>query len=437
MSMTTYNQPPLVMTEDRITDRLGSQGLDELPDPQPADATQLTGTTPLIERLWRIALADIESNIQRTEHGEYFGAGAHFGVKIYTRDISYSGLLGLNQLFPQIMRQSLEVTRNVRRKLGFKVSRGHAVPAIEAPWEEQDMVEADFMASFHSNSYSRRTDDVVWLWAADDLIGRQPDSGEADWRWIYETGCTFFDEFYRYFHDPSDGLYRGQASFIDVMWPLRPRPVSGYPPEFTIEDCLLLKTASTNALYVKGMGVLAEMAAKLGLEADAASWRDRQSALKQAVQTHLVSPEGRIVYYLDRHGQQADRHEALGTALCILHDVVDAEIARTSIEAYPQTDIGIPIFDPFFPTDQMYHNNASWPFVDAFFLAAAEKAIGDSRAAYNLALLARTVSDDGFHELVDMRSGEIAGSGHQLWTAAAYIDACRRAGLLNGGPSHG
>ena len=74
-------------------------------------------------------------------------------------------------------------------------------------------------------------------------------------------------------------------------------------------------------------------------------------------------------------------------------------------------------------------NNSSWPFVDTFFLKAMELADGQSHVALNAALLAHSCMGEGtFHEVIDYRTREAKGSARQLWTAAAFIDVCQRAG---------
>jgi hypothetical protein len=114
-----------------------------------------------------------------------------------------------------------------------------------------------------------------------------------------------------------------------------------------------------------------------------------------------------------------------------LGGVVEERDAIRALDGYSVTDGGVPLFYPFFDEKNCYHNNSSWPFVDTFFLKALEIADGVPRAAQNAALLARTCVDDGtFHEVSDYRTREVEGSGSQLWTAAAFVDTCRRAGLL-------
>ena len=42
-------------------------------------------------------------------------------------------------------------------------------------------------------------------------------------------------------------------------------------------------------------------------------------------------------------------------------------------------------------------------------------------------------ANGAFHEKIKMPSGLIDGSGHQLWSAAAYVNVCFRADLVEKG----
>ncbi len=437
-----YNKPPLIMGETKLKDTWSVIDLDNLPNPQPKLSLQLKNATPLTERLWNIALADIEYNIVKMPNArEYFGAGAEFGAKVYTRDISYSGILGINRLYPDIMRQSLEYTRKVRREVGFKTSKGHAVREIKVPWQEEKISTRDFFQKYNTNEYTRRTDDVVWLWCAYDLV--KDSKKKEDWKWIYDEGNYFFEHFYMPFYDEEDGLFLGQAAFIDIHFP--GHKTTGYPQDWTTSDCVLCKPTSTNALYVKGMQVMSEACRKLGKQQESKKWNSKAEALKKAIRKELRRPDGTFAYYKDRHGKFSERREVLGTAFVVLHKVVTGAEAEAALKDYPVTDTGIPLICPFFPTKRAYHNNTSWPFSDTFFIKAMEKADGKDRTAMNAALLARTcgkvfkknkytpleAEDVGtFHELVHFQDKKVIGSGHQLWTAAAFVDVCRRAGLV-------
>ena len=65
------------------------------------------------------------------------------------------------------------------------------------------------------------------------------------------------------------------------------------------------------------------------------------------------------------------------------------------------------------------------PLLATLQLAALEQSDGSDRTAQNAALLARTVRQDGFHGLLDDES-----PGHDLCTAAAFVNVCMRAGLV-------
>ena len=429
-----YEQPSLRLASDHVTDDLRTIHLRDLPSPDPSNTTRLWRATPLTERLWAIALANVESNIVETENGRYFGAGTKFGPRIYTRDISFAGVLGLNALYPELMKSSLEVTRRTRFKLGFRVSRGYSVPGIDAKWEELDMEEREYLQQFHSNSYTRRTDDVIWLWAAGDLFERHPRL--ADYAWLYAAGERCFREFYDPFFDPTDGLYRGQATFVDVHF--FTHKTGGYPHSFSVQDCVRLKALSLNCLYVRGLEVMSRAARELGRAEESAAWQQRADRLRRAISEHLRNEAGQLVYFKGPDGALQERRDALGLALAVLFEVVTGDDARRQLADYPVAAAGVPLFHPFFDHEaRIYHNHAAWPFVDTLFLAAYELALGVDRTAENAALLARTcVGTGSFHELVDLTTKEPKGSGAQLWSAAAFMDVCRRAGLLAAPAAH-
>lgn len=424
-----YTEPSLVLTDDRVEYSRGVITLDDLAPDTAACLLRVTDSTPMIERLWRVALSDCERNIVHTDDGDtYFGAGAAFGVMVFTRDISYSGVLGLNRVYPDIMRRSIEFTRKLRLKMGFTMDPGHDLSPLGIDCIiRHDLDHTSFRQEYHTNCYARRTDDVVWLWATSDLLAE--DGSDDDWRWVYETGNRCFAELYEPFYDKADGLYRGQASFIDIHFPHK--SATGYPQDWSVCDCLAIKTTSTNALYGKGLDVMASAAARLGLQDEAADWAARRDRLRAAMRETLRNEDGTFAMYLAPDGTLAPRQEALGTALAVLLDVVTGDDAAATIRDYPLSDRGVPLFEPFYDDiETVYHNGASWPFVETFFLMAREKALGINEKPRSAALLARTCVEDGtFHEVVQYSTGKPGWSGSQLWTAAGFIGLCYRAGL--------
>ncbi|MFM2126050.1 MAG: hypothetical protein RL328_2501, partial [Acidobacteriota bacterium] len=436
-----YEQGPLVMTGDGLRDANGAFSLAQLPQPTPRCQHGLQGdVTPLTERMWRIALDDVERNQVRHESGAtYFGAGTRYGDRVYTRDISIAGVLGANRLYPGEMLSSLKLTRQVRKGLGYRVSAPHKVDEIAAPWEVIAEVDKEVMAKYKTNSYTRATDDVVWLWAADDLFTLHPEL--ADWKWLVENGAHFFNVFYAPWFDPGDGLYRGQPLFHDIT-------SSAYPEGMGVADCVLLKALSTNCLYYRGLLAMANACGKAGrLAIEQQQWLNRAAALKTAVAKAFTKPGGTLAYYKDRHGKIMPNREILGTAFAAIFGIVEGQAARAAFADYPMTDKGIPLFSPFIPGNSGPHNMASWPFCDTFFLWGKGIADGRDHTDQNAALLGRSLGTrlkprkakegeawgagfGSFHEKITLPDGLIDGSGHQLWSAAAFLNVCLRAGLV-------
>lgn len=438
-----YAQEPLVMTADAVRDANGAYSLAKLPNPEPRCRVRLQGDiTPLTERLWRIALDDAEHNMVTSASGTvYFGAGSQYGLRIYERDIAVSGALGLNRFYPEVMLSSLQVAREIRRELGYKVSAPHVVPEIDAPWEIIAQIDKEIMAKYRTNSYTRRTDDVAWLWAVDDLFTLHP--GLADWKWVVENGELFFKAFYAPWFDQSDGLYRGQPLFHDIQ-------SSAYPKGMTIADCVLLKALSTNCLYYRGMQAMAKACEKSGRPANEKQrWLERAAALKASIRKEFTKPDGTLAYYKDRHGTLMLNRSGHATAFAVIFGIVEGDAAQATYADFPTPDNGIPLFFPFIANTggSEWHNHASWPFCDTFFLWGKSIADGKDYTDYNAALLARSVGTaikpkkapadqaaadafGSFHEYVTLPDGLVSGSGRQLWSAAAFLNVCTRAGLV-------
>ena len=430
-----YENDPLVLKANSLEDGLGQFVTTDLPSVSPKNTIALKPeATPLFKKMWAIALNDVELNLITNDYGTYFAAGRRYTDRVYTRDISYAGILGLNALYPKEMMTSIRVTRNVVSKMGYKVSKEEVVKEIDAPWEVITDDRKQIMAQFKSNSITRRTDDVVWVWAADDLFQSHPEV--ADWNWLYTNGKNNFELFYAPWYDKTDGLYRGQNTFQDLQ-------SGGYPEGYSQADCVLIKSTSTNCLYYKAMLSLANAAQKSNLTEESKSWTKKAESLKKAILKELLLPNGTFTYFKDRNGKVLPNQHNLGTAFAILFGIVKGESARKAIVNYPSNQYGTPLIHPFLGKGTGDHNAAAWPFCDTFFLQAKEIAAGKDYTAYNAALLARTMGTKfsekrdkewggfgSFHEKVPLPSGLISGSGSQLWTSAAFMNVCLRAKLV-------
>ena len=429
-----YKNTPLVLTENAMSDGLGAFKVEDLPIVNPNCSINLKkNATPLTQKMWKIALHDVELNLITNDYGTYFAAGRRYTDRVYTRDIAFAGILGLNAIYPKEMLNSLKVTREVVSKMGYKVSREEVIKEINAPWEIIAEDKKDVMAQYKSNSITRRTDDVVWIWAVDDLFKSHPEV--ADWGWFYNNGKKNFDELYAPWFDKTDGLYKAQNTFHDLQ-------SSAYPKGYSQADCVLLKSTSTNCLYYKALLSMANAAKKCNLHEESKVWNQKAEALKSAIIKELKLPDGTFTYYKDRYGKVMPNQHNLGAAFAIIFGIVEGKPAKKAIDNYPTTEFGTPLQYPFIENTGD-HNQASWPFCDTFFLMAKEIADCKDYTAYNAALLARTMGNKlsekrdkewggfgSFHEKVSLPSGLISGSGSQLWTSAAFMNICLRANLV-------
>ena len=431
-----YEKGPLVLKANSLEDGLGQFVATDLPNVNQKNKIELKlEATPLFKKMWAIALNDVELNLITNDYGTYFAAGRRYIDRVYTRDISYAGILGLNALYPKEMMTSLRVTRNVVSKMGYKVSKEEVIKEIEAPWDAITEDRKQIMAQFKSNSITRRTVDVVWIWAVDNLFTSHPEV--ADWNWFYTNGKSNFDTLYAPWYDKEDGLYKGQNTFQDLQ-------SDGYPESYSQSDCVLLKSTSTNCLYYKAMLSLANAAHKCHFPEESKVWTKKAELLKKAILKELLLPDGTFTYFKDRNGKVLPNQHNLGTAFAILFGIVEGKSAKKAIDNYPYNQYGTPLIHPFLDKGTGDHNAAAWPFCDTFFLQAKEIADGKDYTGYNAAILARTMGTKfsekrdkewggfgSFHEKVRLPSGLISGSGSQLWTSAAFMNVCLRAKLVD------
>jgi hypothetical protein len=173
---------------------------------------------------------------------------------------------------------------------------------------------------------------------------------------------------------------------------------------------------------------MAEMANHLGAPEEASEWVSRSKSLKQAIRREFVHPDGKIRFLKEVDGTWNGRQHALGTAFCVLGNVLDETASRQALSALTVRWYGVPLFAPFYEDNpHCYHNHSTWPFVDGFVHLAMLKAGLDRGTALARwkALCGRVCRDEkGFRELNDTLTGRITGSPHQLWSAAAYCGAC-------------
>jgi hypothetical protein len=271
-----------------------------------------------------------------------------------------------------------------------------------------------------------------------------------DWAWLYGMGNIFFDYFYNLFYDNEDGLYFGQASFIDVGWNGYPFAAEGLDKETERNKAVWIKNPSTNALYVRAMDVMSHAAEILERAEEATAWKQRAAALRKAIRDHLRHPDGTFAYFMHKDGKLEPRCDALGAAYCILADVVTGEAAKKALaeDILQCSDTGVTLIYPFIEENPgIYHNRAAWPFASTFYYLAKEKVTGESCLQSDATQLANAIvipkkvngncqgtpedyQTGSFMEYVAWEEKEARGTCAQCFTISAFMNLCLRNGWL-------
>ncbi len=351
---------------------------------------QYTSAYPLVDAQYNLAL---EEMLNAVEADNTFRTGKEW-AGVWTRDISYSIILSMAMLLPQVARNSLMRKVNSANRIIQDTGTGGAYPVS--------------------------SDRMVWAIAAWELY-----LVTGDGSWLQEAYLIIknsLEDDLRNVYNPVTGLFRGESSFLD--WREQTYPAWMQPADIYESESL-----GTNAVFYQASRILAQMAEILKEAPAAARYQQLAGKIKKAINQHLWLPEkeyyGQYVY-----GRNfkilSPKAEALGEALCVLFDIAEAGQQQAVVANTPVTPFGIPCIYPQIPHIPPYHNNAIWPFVQAYWsLAAAktgnEKALTESLCAiYRPAALLLTNQEN-----LVASNGDYAGtqvnSSNMLWSLAGHL----------------
>lgn len=350
---------------------------------------QYKSAVPIMDALYNLGLEEMENAI---EPDSTFRTGKEW-AGVWTRDISYSIILSMAALQPKVARNSLlrkvknnRIIQDTGTGGSWPVSSDRMIWAVAA-WEVY-----------------KTTGDQVWLTKAYSII---QNSVEDDLKNVY---------------DPQTGMVRGESSFLDWR-------DQTYPKWMQSADIYASENLGTNAVHYQTNKVLAEMAMLLKDKNAAEKYTGIANQIKEGINKYLWMPEkGYYGQYL--YGRQfkllSPRSEALGEALTVLFDIAAAEQQKSIIANTPVTKFGIPCIYPQIPNIPPYHNNAIWPFVQAYWSLAAAKtgnaeALMQSMSAiYRPAALFLTNKENFVSTSGDFAGTQI-NSSNMLWSLAGNI----------------
>jgi hypothetical protein len=335
----------------------------------------------------------IEEMINAVEPDSTFRTGKEW-AGVWTRDISYSIILSMSYLQPQVSKYSLLRKVNKKGRIIQDTGTGGAWPAS--------------------------TDRMIWATAAWELYKA---TGDKDWlKQAYEIIRNSVEDDLKVALDPKTGMMKGESSFLD--WREQTYPKWMQPVDIYESECL-----GTNAVHYHANVVLSNMAKMLGDQAAAEKYKGVAERIKEGMNKYLWMGDkgyyGQFLY--GRHSKiLSPRSEALGEALTVLFDIADVSKAKEIVRKTPVMDFGIPCIYPQIPNIPPYHNNAVWPFVQSYWAMAAAKAGNEEAVMESIAAIYRpaalwVTNKENFVASNGDFAGTQINSSNMLWSLSGGI----------------
>jgi glycogen debranching enzyme len=262
---------------------------------------------PLIDAVYNMSLEELQQDIRKD--GAFMAGAKWEGV--WTRDISYSILLSLAGIEPEVAKASL--LRKVKN----------------------DRIIQD---TGTGGSWPVSSDRMTWALAAWEIYRV---TGDRDWlrRSFNIIRASALDDVHVVL-SASTGLAQGESSFLDWR-------EQTYPRWMTPVDIYNAQALGTNAVFYRTYRILASMARLLGEPAE--RWDQMADRIRDALNGRLWIPDrGYYGQYL--YGRMSlslsPRSEALGEALAILFNIPDPAKQDTILRSVPVLEYGIPCILP-------------------------------------------------------------------------------------------
>ncbi len=341
------------------------------------------------DALYKMSLEELILDIREDRT---FMAGAKW-PGVWTRDISYSILLSLAIIEPEV----------ARRSLMHKVQNQRII---------QD--------TGTGGSWPVSTDRMTWALAAWEIYTV---SGDTVWlRESFEIIKNTAEDDLLTTVNSNTGLFYGESSFLDWR-------EQSYPRWMDSKDIYMSQCLGTNAVHYQTYRILSMMALNLGQIDLANKYNNIAETIKLSMNKWLWDNQkhyyGQYLYGRN-YFSLSPRSETLGEALCILFDIADTNQKSMIISNTPITSFGTPCFYPQIPDMSAYHNNSIWPFVEAYWAWAAAKTGNSASVEHSIAAIYRpaalflTNKENMVAETGDYMGTEI-NSDRQLWSIAGNL----------------
>lgn len=341
----------------------------------------------LLNAIYKLSLEEIEKNIAPDTT---FNTGEKW-KGVWTRDISYSVILALAITNPEISKKSLLK----------KVKHGKII---------QD--------TGTGGSWPVSSDRMIWSSAAWELF---KSTGDMDWlRKVYFIIKNSTEDDLNVVWNYQKHLFKGESSFLDWR-------EQSYPNWMEPSDIFNSYSLGTQAVHYQSLRVLIKMGRELGK--DVQKYVDISQALKKSINKELWLPEKKYFsqfVYGRKNQLPSDKSESLGESLVVLWDITSEQRQNEIITNTPVTKFGAPCFYPQIPNIPAYHNQAIWPFVQAYWNWASTKVQNMKSVQWGIANMFRssalflTNKENLLIKNGDFNGTEI-NSDRQLWSVAGSL----------------
>lgn len=313
---------------------------------------QLQTDNVLMKAMYHLAL---EEMLNAIEADSTLRTGQEW-AGVWTRDVSYSIILSMASLQPQVSKISLLKKVNKNGVIVQDTGTGGAWPIS--------------------------TDRIVWAIAAWEIYKV---TGDKEWlKQAYQIIKKTIDVDLHNIMDPT-GLVKGESSFLDWR-------EQTYPKWMEPTDIFESLTLGTNAVFYQSFNILAKMSEMLNQKADAKKYATFATKIKKAINKNLwLADKGYYAQYMygRKNKMVSPRSETLGEALTILFGIANDTQQKSIIQNMPFTPYGASCIYPQIPNIPPYHNNGIWPFVQTYWLLASAKAKNEAAVLEGIASIYR------------------------------------------------
>lgn len=358
--------------------------IDSLPEGMP----RYSSDQPLMDALYNMSMMEVAGNLRPDST---YRAGKEWDG-VWTRDVAYSTYLALAYLDPQ------NALRSLQRKL--KDTKDGKVIIQDTGT---------------GGSWPVSSDRVVWAMAAWEIYKVTGDKHMLD-EAIEAIENTLNDDMTVVWNDTYK-LMRGEQSYLD--WREQTYPKWMQPVDIYESMCL-----GTNVMFAEAFKVRDLMIKESADTLRVPLWVGIDKEITNSINNNLWIPN--MGYYSEYlyggfYPIQSQAMDNLGQALAIIFDVANPEMARSIISNTPYTPYGMSSVYPQLPDIKPYHNDAVWPFVQAYWNLAAAKVKNMTALEKGLASMMRAAALFGTNkELFVAHNGDYRGtavnSDSQLWS---------------------